>query len=106
MNAPMNATPMSLDELARVLRFDDARDAETYAKACGLSVDDETRSVSFRTLPLTYPNLRHPDAAEKLRAPSSLVDAKRFPPTDEHPPRDISIHLASLTVKTSETPKR
>ena len=62
MNASMNATPMSLDELARVLRFDDARDAETYAKACGLSVDDETRSVSFRTLPFTYPNLRHPDA--------------------------------------------
>ena len=106
MNASMNATPMSLDELARVLRFDDARDAETYAKACGLSVDDETRSVSFRTLPFTYPNLRHPDVAEKLRAPSSLVDAKRVPPTDEHPPRDISIHLASLTVKTSETPTR
>ena len=100
MNAAMNATPMSLDELARVLRFDDARDAETYAKVCGLSVDDDTRTVSFRTLPFTYPNLRHPDVAEKLRAPSSLVDAKRVPPTDSK--RDVCVGVASLTLKSFE----
>lgn len=102
MNAAMNATPMSLDELARVLRFDDARDAETYAKVCGLSVDDDTRTVSFRTLPFTYPNVRHPDVAEKLCAPSSLVDAKRVTPTDERSTRDVCVGVASLTLKSFE----
>jgi hypothetical protein len=102
MNAAMNATPMSLVELARVLRFDDARDAETYAKACGLSVDNDTRAVSFRTLPFTYPNVRHPDVAEKLCVPSSLVDAKRVAPTDERLKHDVCVGVASLTLKSFE----
>ena len=78
MNAAMNSTPMSLDELARILRLDSAGDAATMAKMCKLAVDDEDETVSFRTSAFAHPNLRDTDVAAALRAiPSSFVDAKR-----------------------------
>ena len=78
MNAAMNSTPMALDELARILRLDSARDAATMAKMCNLAVDDDVGTLSFRTSAFVHPNLRDADVAATLRAmPSSLVDAKR-----------------------------
>lgn len=78
MNAALNSTPMSLNELARILRLDSARDAATMAKMCNIAVDDEDETASFRTSAFVHPNLRDADVADVLRAmPSSLVDAKR-----------------------------
>ncbi|CEF99423.1 SAC3/GANP/Nin1/mts3/eIF-3 p25 [Ostreococcus tauri] len=75
MNAAMNSTPMSTEELARVLRLDRARDAADLADACGLAVDGDF--VSFRTKPFTRPNMRDPDVCRRLRSMScSIVDAK------------------------------
>ena len=49
LNCALNSTPMKLDELARVLRLDSASDAETYVKACGLTVSvDESAERTVR----------------------------------------------------------
>ena len=103
LNCALNSTPMKLDELARVLRLDSASDAETYVKACGLTVSvDESaeRTVRFRTSPFAPPNLSRPEIAAALRA------ANRFKSRSPATPRierdvasvDVDIHLASLSL--------
>ena len=82
LNASLNATPMKLDELARVLHLDSASAAETYAKACGLAVNADESTVTFRASPFASPNLSHPDVAGALRAANrGLKSGSRVAPT-------------------------
>ena len=104
LNCALNSTPMKLDELARVLRLDYASDAETYVKACGLTVNvDESAepTVQFRTSPFTPPNLSRPDVAAALRAANRgfKSSSPAAPAIDRDVASvDVDVHLASLSL--------
>jgi hypothetical protein len=104
LNCALNSTPMKLDELARVLRLDYASDAETYVKACGLTVNvDESAepTVQFRTSLFTPPNLSRPDVAAALRAANRgfKSSSPAAPAIDRDVASvDVDVHLASLSL--------
>ena len=73
-------TPMSGEELARILYMDDASEALALALACGLEVSE--RGVSFRVKAFEAPNFRDPDVEFALRTTTcSIVDRKLLPST-------------------------
>jgi hypothetical protein len=75
MNTANNATPMTFDELARLLRMDDPNDAKTIAERCGLTVDE--RGVSFKTSAFRTPDLADIEIIFALRTKTcSIVDSK------------------------------
>ena len=97
MNAANNTTPMTFDEIARLLRIDDPTDAKSLCERCSLTVDE--RGVSFKTSAFITPDLANIDVMYALRtqtcsivdsklahgthgAPSSVIDGDARPETD------------------------
>ena len=75
MNAANNTTPMTFDEIARLLRIDDPTDAKSLCERCSLTVAE--RGVSFKTSAFITPDLANIDVAYALRTKTcSVVESK------------------------------
>ena len=71
MNIANNSTTMSFDELARILRLEEAEHAEQLVQSCNLRCDDV--GVAFRLAPFRYPDARERKAASSLRWSAAIL---------------------------------
>jgi hypothetical protein len=71
MNIANNSTTMTFDELARILRLEEAEHAKQMVQSCNLRYDDV--GVAFRLAPFRYPDARERKAASSLRWSAAIL---------------------------------